>query len=48
MHSPWRYRDELTGKVRTTSWRATEADFRAQLGDRLLERIEESREVRRA
>jgi len=33
--------------VLSTRWLATEADIRAQLGDRVIERIEDSREVRR-
>jgi hypothetical protein len=36
----WRYRDETTGKVRITGWHATEADIRAQLGDRVVDGIE--------
>jgi len=44
----WRYGDERTREVRSTGWRATEADIRAQLGDRVIERVEDSREVRRS
>jgi hypothetical protein len=42
----WRYRDELTGKVVTTRYLATEAEARERFGDRLIEAVPSSREVR--
>ena len=42
----WRYRDELTGKVVTTRYMATEAEACERFGDRLIEAVPGSREVR--
>ena len=42
----WRYRDELTGKVRPTRYLATETEARERYGDRLIEAVPGSQEVR--
>ena len=42
----WRYRDEVTGKVLMTRYLATECEARERYGDRLIEAVPESREVR--
>ena len=42
----WRYRDERTGKVVTTRYLATEEEARNRYGDRLIEAVPGSREVR--
>ena len=42
----FRYRDERTGKVRETLYHLSEAEAKERYGDRLIERIEHTREVR--
>ena len=42
----FRYCDELAGKVRETSYRLTDEQAREQFRDRLVERLEHTREVR--
>ena len=42
----WRYRDERSGKVIATRYLATEAEARERYGDRLIEAVLGSHEVR--
>ena len=42
----FRYRDERTGKVRETLYHLSEAEAKERYGDRLVERLEQTREVR--
>ena len=39
-----RYRDAITGKIRVMKWHVTEEDIHARLGDRVIARVEGSRQ----
>jgi hypothetical protein len=44
----FRVRDEITGKIRTTRYHLTEQEALERYGDRLVERLDETRAVREA